>query len=141
EGPEWYADQGQRARPATAQVAPSTNPATTQATTSSTTGRTLTTSPVQGGTWRARGDEKGTAPVTLGSGAADDKNFVMALDIFRKGAAIDSVVLNQFRKTAEDPNARYSFQEPLRVDGNVRDDTRSLETRSINIDGNDVDLA
>ena len=140
--PEWYANQNKPPAPS-ASVTPSSNPATTQsATTSTSTGPALTTAPAQG-VWRARGDEKGTAaaPVALGSAAANDKNFVMALDIFRNGVAIDSVVLNQFRKTAEDPNARYSFQEPLRVDGNVRDDTRSLQTRSINIDGNDVDLA
>ena len=59
----------------------------------------------------------------------------------RKGAAIESVTLNEFRKTAEDQNARYIFQEPYSVDGDVRDDTRSLATRSITIDGHEVDLS
>src|SRR5258707_115851 len=95
--PNWKPGQEtQQQAPATTQVATS-QPATTQATTRSV---GVTTAPAQG-TWQARGDGDG-APVSIGSIVTDDKAFVMGLEVLRKGAAINSVTLNQFRKTAED---------------------------------------
>src|SRR5258706_14309785 len=70
-----------------------------------------------------------------------DKNYAMAVEVFANGAAINSVTLNEFRKTAEDAHTPYTFQEPYRVDGALRDDTRSLATRSVTIDGHEVDVS
>jgi YidC/Oxa1 family membrane protein insertase len=119
------------------------NPATTQTTTGPTTqgSANITTAPVVAqAAWHARGGDGGM-PAMLGSAAKEDKKFAMSVAIARKGAAIDSVILNQFLKTAENTNVPYTFEEPLVVDGSARDDTRALQSRSISIDGNVIDLA
>jgi YidC/Oxa1 family membrane protein insertase len=131
-----------------AQVAssqPATTQATSQATQAATTTAVATTRGSSGvtaapGAWRARGDESVGVPVSIGSTAPNDKQYAMELNVTRRGASIDSVTLNSFRKSAEDKSARYVFQEPDRVDGNLRDDTHSLETRSVTLDGKEVDL-
>src|SRR4051812_14971839 len=144
-------EQAQQHPPAATQVAvnaPTTSTTTTQATTApgaattTTAGSTggVTTAPTAA-TWRARGDERAAEPKTIGSIVQQDKNFAMAVEVFAKGAAINSVTLNEFRKTAEDIHTPYVFQEPYQVDGALREDTRSLATRSITIDGHEVDVS
>jgi YidC/Oxa1 family membrane protein insertase len=144
--PNWNPDQKPAppaqvatSHPATTQVAgaPSTaaTPTTTVATTRGAGG--VTTAPVA---WHARGESSPGMPLSAGSAAPEDKQYAMELNLVRRGAAIDSVTLNDFRKTAEDKSARYVFQDPLRVDGNLREETRSLETRSVTVDGHDIDL-
>jgi YidC/Oxa1 family membrane protein insertase len=146
--PNWH--PGQKPNPP-AQVATS-QPSTTQATTQASTQGTATASSVattKGTTvattaplaWHARGEQSVGVPVRVGSSAPDDKHYAMELNVTRRGASVDSVTLNDFRKTAEDKNARYMFQEPLTVDGKLRDDTHSLETRAVTIDGNEIDLS
>jgi YidC/Oxa1 family membrane protein insertase len=130
-----------------AQVA-SSQPATTQATTSATSATTRSTTGVARAasapsvaTWHARGQESAILPTSIGSIVQDDKKYVMGVELFANGAAINSVTLNGYRKTAEDVHTLYTFQEPERVDGQLREDTRSLATRSVTIDGHEIDLS
>jgi YidC/Oxa1 family membrane protein insertase len=148
--PEWYATQGKAPSTQTSSVSPSSGPATMQATTAPATTTPATTMASSSGgvttapsaaTWRARGDEKAAEPKTIGSIVQQDKSFAMGVEVFARGAAINAVTLNEFRKTAEDTHTPYVFQEPYQVDGAMRDDTRSLATRSITIDGHEVDVA
>jgi YidC/Oxa1 family membrane protein insertase len=141
--PEWYA---QRGKPPQQQQQPeTTNPTTTPTTAAATTTAGATTHPwATQPAWHARGDEagkgNGAAFTSLGSGAHDDPKFTMAVDLARRGAAINAVTLNQFKKTADDP-ARYVFQEPYHVGGSVREDSRALLTRSIVVDGQTIDVS
>ena len=146
--PNWKPGQEtqQQHAPTTAQVASSqssaaTTQVTTGATTRATTGQAGVTTAPTTGTWYARGDAGDGKPVQIGSTVNDDQKFVMGVEMFRKGAAINAVTLNQFRKTAEDKKTPYAFEEPLHVDNAIRDDTRALQTRSVTVDGNTVDLA
>src|SRR3954447_10677642 len=113
-------EQAQQNPPAATQVASTQTATTTQATTGpsapTTAGSTggVTTAPTAA-TWRARGDERAAEPKTIGSIVQQDKNFAMAVEVFAKGAAINSVTLNEFRKTAEDTHTPYVFQEPYQV--------------------------
>jgi YidC/Oxa1 family membrane protein insertase len=138
--PDYYKQQ------ATTQEQPQTAPATqptTRATTGSTTSPIATTqAAAPPGGWRARGDDAPatTRPVALGSAGIDDPKFAMAVDVARRGAAIDSVVLNSFRKTAEDPVTRYSFQTPYQNETKDYERTRPFLTREINVEGAAIDL-
>jgi YidC/Oxa1 family membrane protein insertase len=82
-------------------------------------------------------------PVTLGSAAHDDPAFPMAMRIDPRGAGLESVTLNKFYKSATDAQNRdpdaglYQFQQP---DPAYPDDTKPLATRSVTVDGTDVDL-
>jgi hypothetical protein len=108
--PNWkQGETPQNPAPATAQVARS-QPATTQATTRPGVASAGVTTAPSAGTWRARGDERTSGPQTIGSAAQQDKNFAMAVEVFPKGAAINAVTLNEFRKTAEDARTPYTFQ-------------------------------
>ena len=145
--PDWKpGQQAQNAQP-TSQVAPATTQATSAPVvapgTRASTGPTLTTAPsAVAGVWRVRGDDStGTHQTLLGSSARDDKAWAMGVDLVRKGAAINAVTLNQFRKVAEDKNTPYTFEEPLQIGGQVREDTRSMMTRWVSIDGKQVDLS
>ncbi len=146
--PEWYAQQNQpqqpqpqqQAQPQVAAVPPTTS--ATNPATGATTAATLTTAPAAPAGWRARGDDAGAGQaVQLGSGAQQDKAFAMGVGLARRGAAIDAITLNQFLRNADEKTTPYTFQEPLRVDGNVRDDTRSVLTRSVTVDGTTIDLS
>jgi YidC/Oxa1 family membrane protein insertase len=156
--PEWKPgqpqQQAQNVTPATTQAGAATQAAgaTTQpafggaATRASTApagagGPAIAAATAPAGTWRARGADGPAAPATLGSGAKDDKQYAMAVEVLGRGAAINSVTLNSFLKTARDKNTPYTFEEPLRVDNSVRDDTRAMLTRSITVDGHTVDLS
>src|SRR5689334_9574036 len=102
--PDWWAQQHQPIPAATTQA---TTEASTQAVAGGGATTQATTAPVGGatsgaasgaasaasapaGTWRARGDEAGGLPATLGSGAREDKQFAMAVEVLRKGAAINA---------------------------------------------------
>lgn len=127
-----------------AQTAPSTQPAsttqaatthpTTGATTAATTQGVLTSQP----TWQAKSAATAKS-ATLGSDKTDDANYVMAIRTVARGASIDAVVLNQFRRTVKG-EARYEYQEPYVIDDVLREDTRSMLTRWIAINGTIVDL-
>lgn len=135
-------------RPTT--TGPSAGPATATAGPATGTGPGTPTSPgaatATAPAWTARpAAGPATAPVTrptvLGSDVADDPRFAMALRTSTWGAGIEQVVLNRFRKTAEDLKTRYTFQEPYVIAGTPRLDSRSLMTRSIVIDGKEIDLS
>jgi YidC/Oxa1 family membrane protein insertase len=146
--PNWKPGETQTPVSPSTQVVSSQPSTTTTQTTQTTTGATsqhtqstqnVTTAPAMA--WHARGGEAGKS-IQLGSLAHDDPKFAMGIELVRKGAAIDSVTLNQFLKSAYDPTkAPYAFQEPDSVDGAMREDTRSLESRSISIDGHEADLS
>jgi YidC/Oxa1 family membrane protein insertase len=150
---DWYEAQerAQReqksAHPTTTQASTATTQsigatATTQASTARADGSAVATAAsAPSGSWRARGADRAQAPTTLGSGAKDDKQYAMAVELLGKGASINSVTLNSFLKTAREKNVPYTFEEPLRIDDSVRDDTRAMLTRSITIDGHTVDLS
>jgi YidC/Oxa1 family membrane protein insertase len=141
--PNWKPGQTETPTPPATQVASTQGtPSTTQTTTGASTQivQNVTTAPAQAA-WHARGGDGGM-PASLGSMKHEDPKFAMAVEVARKGAAIDSVTLNQFFKSADDAlKTPYSFEVPDVVDGNVRDDTRALQTRSITIDTHEVDLA
>jgi YidC/Oxa1 family membrane protein insertase len=149
--PDWKPGQSNQqqnpAPPATTQVATTqqgvtTQPLTTGPTTAQVVAPGVTTVPaVTAGSWRAVGDDAASSQLQLGSGARNDKSWAMGVELVRKGAAVNAITLNSFLKTAEDKNTPYTFEEPLKVDGQLREDTRSLLTRSVVVDGREIDLS
>jgi YidC/Oxa1 family membrane protein insertase len=75
--------------------------------------------------------------VTLGSAAAKDPNYSLQLSLDPRGAGINSVVLNDFKRSAKDP-ALYTFQEPYAGHEAL---SRPLGTRWINLNGQTLDLS
>ncbi len=75
--------------------------------------------------------------VNIGSAADSDKQLKMAVELSSRGAGINSVTLNDYKRSVETPDL-FVFQEPYR--GRDDDETRPLSTRSITIDGTTVDL-
>ncbi len=96
--------------------------------------------------WSAKtpeGAAPATQPTILGSAKTGDTKFTMAVRLSDKGAAIEEVILNGFDKSAkseEERKARYTFQQPYSIDGNVDEASRSMLTRSVLIDRNEVAL-
>jgi YidC/Oxa1 family membrane protein insertase len=81
------------------------------------------------------------AVVLLGSKSVlfdkDNSNpYAMAMRVAPRGAGLDEVVLNQFRKAVKSNDA-YVYQTP--IDGRV-DETRPLATDSVTVDGKTVSL-
>jgi YidC/Oxa1 family membrane protein insertase len=74
--------------------------------------------------WKVLPPAQPSAPVLLGYTRYDDPNYHMAVSIVPTGAAVDSVVLNQFHEEADNPEL-YIFQKPYDFDP-VR--TRALAT-------------
>lgn len=72
---------------------------------------------------------------TLGS---NETSFPMILAIDPRGAGLNSVTLSDFKKTDAVDSPKYVFQEPL---AGLEDQTRPLATRSITIDGQEIDLS
>jgi YidC/Oxa1 family membrane protein insertase len=73
--------------------------------------------------------------VELGSVAPKDPNFHMGLRIHPQGAALDWVVLNEFKLTAEG-STLYTFQQPYSGD----EASRALASRGLSVNGNTIDL-
>ena len=78
----------------------------------------------------------GPAAVTIGSTAFQDAAFPMAITLDPRGAGLGKVVLNDYFETAKQEQ-QYTFEEP---DPASPDDTRPLATRSVTVDGREVDL-
>ncbi len=76
------------------------------------------------------------ASVDLGSNVPSDPTYTMAVNISDRGAGLNDVLLNEFRRSVESPDL-YTFQSPY---AGYEDETRPLATRSINIDGTVVNL-
>jgi YidC/Oxa1 family membrane protein insertase len=78
-----------------------------------------------------------TQPATalIGSEVPNDPQYRLAVQIDPRGAAIDSVALNEAR--AVDGKAIYRFEQPY----SGHDEYRALATRSVLINGQSVDLA
>ena len=80
--------------------------------------------------------QQGPAAVTIGSTAFQDAAFPMAITLDPRGAGLGKVVLNDYFETAKQEQ-QYTFEEP---DPASPDDTRPLATRSVTVDGREVDL-
>ena len=76
------------------------------------------------------------ASVDLGSNVPSDPTYTMSVNISNRGAGLNDVLLNEFRRSVESPDL-YTFQSPY---AGYEDETRALATRSINIDGTVVNL-
>jgi YidC/Oxa1 family membrane protein insertase len=74
-------------------------------------------------------------PAALGSDVAKDPNYAMQLKLTPEGAAIESVILNQFKLKVDKPDL-YSFQSTTAG----RED-RALASRSITVNGHTINLA
>lgn len=77
-----------------------------------------------------------TQPAMIGSTAAKDPNYVAAIRFLPQGAAIDSVMLNQFKLEVGKPEP-YSFEQP----SDLTAEERPLASRNITINGQTFDLA
>jgi hypothetical protein len=73
---------------------------------------------------------------TIGSDHFQDPKCHIALSIVPAGAALDGVVLNQYHQEVDSPEL-FTFQSPYDLDP---DRTRSMESVSITVDGNVLDL-
>lgn len=90
-----------------------------------------------------------TEVVILGSLTPNDPNFAMGLEIDPRGAGVNRVTLNAYKRTVSGPD-RYSFQTPATdvngfgapIDASALfDATRVLATRTAIVDGMPVNLA
>jgi YidC/Oxa1 family membrane protein insertase len=124
---------------------PATNPTTMAAVTTPTTGPSpspmATTVPVMpvspatpGGYHIA--DAPAVTPTQLGSDSPAS-NYHMLLTIDPTGAGVDSAVLGDFYDTAKH-EVKYKFQSPINGFESL---TRPMATRTISIDGKDIDLS
>jgi YidC/Oxa1 family membrane protein insertase len=75
-------------------------------------------------------------PINLGSAEHGDPTYSMGLAINPTGASLSSVTLNEFYETAEQKSL-YIFQTPV---VGFEPNTATLASRSVTINGNDVDL-
>jgi hypothetical protein len=80
-------------------------------------------------------------PVELGSAAHEDERFAMLLRTTPAGAGVDSVVLNRFYRSVDDPKKEpYTFQNE--TDESILSQYgHSLATRSVTIDGQTIDVS
>ena len=94
-----------------------------------------TTAPTVSATtqFAAAGEAKGA---TLGSAKANDPEYAMQLALSARGAGIESVTLNDYKKKIETDD-RYVFQQPW--EGNA-DATRAMATQWISVNGQRADL-
>ena len=77
------------------------------------------------------------APTTLGSAAQKDPTYALQLKVRPLGAAIESVVLNDWKKEARksDPYVFQEVYDPNRLD------TQALATRNITVNGTTYDIS
>jgi YidC/Oxa1 family membrane protein insertase len=76
------------------------------------------------------------APIQIGSAAANDPNYRLAVTLAPEGAGIEQVVLNAFKRTVKGDD-RYTFEQPY---PGAESPTRPLATRALNVDGTNIDL-
>src|SRR3984957_14123896 len=77
------------------------------------------------------------ASARIGSNEFQDARYHMAISFVPDGAAIDSVVLNQYRQEVDQPEL-YTYQTPISYDDpntHVVSSTHALETLAVIIDG------
>jgi YidC/Oxa1 family membrane protein insertase len=129
--------------PAATVPPPATAPAVASTAVEPTTGPTTGPTVAGGGADSGTGatglhaeDTPGPAAVTLGSAAFGDPTFPMSITLDPRGAGLGRVVLNDYYETAKQEQL-YAFEQP---DPASPDDTRPLATRSVTVDGHDVDL-
>src|SRR2546421_228013 len=132
----WYAKHYPPPPPsqATTQPAPATTPIlatapTTQSITIATTGPTLAT-----GLHAVEPQEGVNQGAVLGS--ADKKIYAMQVYLTPKGAGVEKVILNDFKKEVKKPDP-YEFQQPYKD----HPGTEPLATQAVTINGNSVNLA
>jgi YidC/Oxa1 family membrane protein insertase len=122
-------------------VAPATQPtavASTGPTTGPTTGSAIaTTVPSVTAPAVATGFQPVDAPKPLMAVLGTGSNYQMVLTVDPKGAGLQSVVLSKFYETAAHEHL-YTFEQPL--DG-FESITRPMATRTVTINGTDVDLS
>src|SRR5687767_3915631 len=142
----WFAKQMgwdlTRRPPATQPAAPTTGPATATSTAAATTGAAPATqgAVVSAAAHPAVRVAAATQPtstvVRLGSAQRNDPTYRLAMEIVPRGAAIERVVLNEFTRAVESKEP-YVFQTPLVT---KPDESRSLATRAVVVDGTRVEL-
>jgi YidC/Oxa1 family membrane protein insertase len=117
---------------------PSTAPAAAPATQFATTapGVAPTTGPAAGALQIVAATQPAQT-VALGSAAHRDKDFALELSLDPVGAGVRSVVLNDFKQSADKPDL-YRFQEPY--DG-FGPQSRPLGTRWVTVNGQVFDLS
>lgn len=126
---------------------PSEGAATTEATSPATTQMANGQAPALTGNGQPGGAKGGQLHVvdsaaqpyvfSIGSADRNDERFRMGLTLTNQGAGIEKTTLNAFTQT-EKSNEPYSFQEPIKF----QDQTFiPLATRSISIDGRQIDLS
>jgi YidC/Oxa1 family membrane protein insertase len=128
-------------QPTTQQVAQSTTAPTTTNPTTQPTGSAASAQPtLSAPAWRIVAPPA-TRPgavdsVTIGSEQRNHDLYHMGIELVRQGAAIDQVVLNQFKRTykGDDP---YVFQTPIKGSEAT---TRAMATLAVIVDGNRVEL-
>ena len=137
-GIDWlYKYKGWERYPSQAATQPAPPPATAPTTQFATTGPSTgpATSPAQGGL-RVVATQP-AHPITLGSAAHRNPDYALELSIDPVGAGIRSIVLNDFKQSADKPDL-YRFQEPY---GGFERQSRALGTRSVTVNGQTLDLS
>jgi len=122
-------------QPAPASTLPAfatTGPATLPATTAADASLVVTTTPatVDPTAQRVIADEYARTS-DLGSIQKEDPAFALGMTLSARGAGIESITLNDYRKTVKTDD-RYVFQTPSTIDPSA---TRPLATRSVTVNG------
>jgi YidC/Oxa1 family membrane protein insertase len=134
-------EERQRQEQLAAATKPVAGPTTQTATTVPTTGPggAPATGPAGTGTSGLRIAAATTAPsqpVALGSDAFKDKTYALRLALDPVGAGVQSVTLNDYKRSVEDPRP-YVFQQPY---AGHEAQSRPLATRWVNLNGQTFDL-
>ena len=115
------------AKPPLAQTPPSTPTTSIASATTSPEALGATTGPAGAATTPSNE----LASVIIGSTASSKTGCPLGLSLTTRGAGLNSVVLNEFKQTIDNPTP-FTFQLPH---GNYPDQSRPLSTQSITIDG------
>src|SRR5690349_19215433 len=115
----------------------SSSTATTQtASTGPTTGPAGAPAAGSAGAMRVASADSGPRPVALGSDAFKDKSYALRVALDPIGAGLQSVTLNDFKRSVEDPRP-FLFQQPY---AGHEAQSRPLATRWVNVNGQTFDL-
>jgi len=95
------------------------------------------TAPSGAGSLRLVASSAPSQSVALGSDAFKDKSYALRVALDPVGAGLQSVTLNDFKRSVEDPRP-YLFQQPY---AGHEAQSRALATRWVNVNGQTFDLA
>jgi len=128
--PEWdYAGTlNQPAQTDNSAATATTQPASTTASTGPSIGS------VPGTTLQVAASQPAGAPMLIGSNQPKNPDYGLGLQIDPHGAGLNVVTVNSYKDA--DAKGLYEFQKPYADSGN-----RPLATRSVNIDGQSIDLS